>query len=78
MVSGVQAIIQQQEIQQFPSHIAGVVEIRFFIGMDVLDVVENKDGKKGNLLGNDNIQQSLFPINQQGNQYPRNEGNDLK
>jgi len=66
MVGGMIAVVEHHKIGKAAGKIAGVIIVRFFIGVYVLDIIKDHNNKKGYLLGDDDKEQGFSPVDQQG------------
>ncbi len=78
VVRRVVAVVWQSEVQAPTREVAGVIDGRLLIGVDMLYVVENQYAEQGNLLWDDDVPDGLAPVNQQGNHEDANHAEHLQ
>ena len=61
VVNRVVAIVEQHLVDQ-TGEIASMVELRFFIGMDMLHVVEDQHAEERDLMRDDDEQEGILPV----------------
>jgi len=72
------AIVEQHKICKAADEITGMVIVGFFVGMDMLDIIEKHNDEQGHLLGSHYIEQGFAPIQDKGNDDQKAEGKILQ
>lgn len=68
MMDRMKSIVKKQKIRDRTDKISGVIIIRFLISMHMLNIIKYQDRKQRELLRNNNIQDSLLPVDQESRQ----------
>ena len=62
MVGGMIPIIKHEEIHDWSHNISGMIELRLFITMNVLNIVKKENCVQGDLLGDEDVEQAFSPV----------------
>ena len=62
VVGGMITVVEHHKIGEPAGKIARMIKGGLFVCVDVLDIIEDHDDKEGNLLGDDDEENCLTPI----------------
>lgn len=72
------AVVEHHEIRESAGEIAGMIVVRLFICMYVLDIIEDHDNEEGYLLGDNDKIKGFAPVQDKGDDGEKAQDNVLK
>lgn len=67
VMNGMESVIEKKEVHDRSDHVSGVIELGFFIGAHMLEIVEGHHAEHGHLLGNQHVDESSKGITPENN-----------
>ena len=78
VVNRVQAVVEQEEVHHRAVEVARVVVSGLFVAMHVLQEIERQHDAQGELLGQHDVEQRLFPVEREGDRDEREQHGELR